>query len=238
MSKVIAYVGAGGKTSSILEEAEKLHQMGKRVVVTTTTRMKQPEKEPEGTDQLTECLEKAELLLQVGKVVWYGHRAEKGKFKSPFPHEWEKLCGLADVILTEADGSKRLPVKIPASHEPVIPEYTDKIIVIMGLSGLGRPLKEVCHRLALVLDLLNKKEHDILTEEDYSILLAEGYIKPLRCRFPDCTVEIALNQVKTAALQEAAERIGKRICQMAGSVPVRYTNYSRAVCPAAERIYH
>lgn len=230
MCKVIAYVGAGGKTSSILETAERLHHLGKRVVVTTTTHMKQPEKCPEGTDRLTECVEEAEYLLQAGEVVWYGHRTADGKFGGPFPKEWEKLRGLADVILTEADGSRRLPVKVPASHEPVIPENTDKIIVVMGMSGLGRCVKVVCHRLSLVLELLNKDENEVLTEDDYVILLSEGYIEPLHRRFPSCDMEIYLNQVETPTLFEAAERIGKKICQMTGSVPIRYVNYSRALC--------
>lgn len=232
MCRLIAYAGAGGKTSSILEEAVRLHRMGKKVVVTTTTHMKQPEKCPEGTDRLTESPEEAEELLYADEVVWYGHRAAEGKFSGPFPEEWIKLRRIADVILTEADGSKRLPVKVPAPHEPVIPECTDKIIVVMGLSGLGRCVKTVCHRLSLVLELLNKDEDDVLTEEDYAILLSEGYIKPLHRKFPACEMEIYLNQVETPTLLEAAERIGSIICQSTGSVPVRYVNYSRALCRA------
>ena len=227
-------MGAGGKTSSILEEAEKLHRMGKRVVVTTTTHMKQPEKCPEGTDRLTECVEEAEELIKAGEVVWYGHRMEKGKFSGPVPEEWVKVCNLADVVLTEADGSKRLPVKVPASHEPVIPENTDKIIIVMGLSGLGRCVKVVCHRLSLVLELLNKVENDVLTEEDYATLLLEGYIEPLHRKFPACEMEIYLNQVETPTLLEAAERIGRMICRRADFVSVQYVNYSRALCRTGE----
>lgn len=234
MCRIIAYVGAGGKTSSILEEAAKLHKTGKRVVVTTTTHMRCPEKCPEGTDQLTEYPEEAGLLLQAGEVVWYGHRASERKFEGPSPEEWSALRRMADVILTEADGSKRLPVKVPASHEPVIPEHTDLIIIVMGMSGLGRRINEVCHRIPLVLDLLNKQENDILTEEDYVILLSEGYIEPLHRRFPTCNMEIYLNQVGTPALFEAAERIGRAVCRKTGPLPVRYVNYSRALCRTGE----
>lgn len=213
MCEIIAYVGAGGKTSSILEEMIRLHQMGKRVVITTTTRMKQPEKIPEGTDRLTEHVKAAEKILQDGGVVWYGHPAEGRKFAGPYPEEWKKLYDLAETILVEADGSKRLPVKIPASHEPVIPDKTDKIIVVMGLSGLRRRIKEVCHRLPLVLELLQKKEDDILTEEDYVKILTEGYIVPLQQKYADCQYEIYLNQANTPELLEAAERIKQKLCQ-------------------------
>lgn len=234
MCSIVAYVGAGGKTSSILEEAVKLHETGKRVVVTTTTHMRCPGSCPEGTDQLTERPEEAEHLLQAGEVVWYGHRTAERKFSGPSSEEWSALRGMADVILIEADGSKRLPVKVPASHEPVIPENTDLIIIVMGMSGLGRRISEVCHRIPLVLDLLNKQENDILTEEDYAILLSEGYIEPLHRRFPACKMEIYLNQVGSPALLEAAERIGRAVCRKTEPLPVRYVNYSRALCRTGE----
>jgi xanthine dehydrogenase accessory factor len=233
MCKVIAYVGAGGKTSSILEEALRLHEKGKRVVVTTTTRMKLPQRWPEGTDHLTESLDEVEMLLGQGEIVWYGHPAERRKFGGPFPdnlQEWEMLCRLADVILVEADGSKRLPVKVPAAHEPVIPGNTEQIVIVMGMSGLNRPVGEVCHRLPLVLALLEKKEEDILTQSDYAILLLEGYIKPLHRTFPSCKLTVYLNQVTNTALLDAAKQIRIEV-EHKSHIPMewQYVNYIRAV---------
>lgn len=230
MHKVIAFVGAGGKTSSILERMDELHKLKRRVVVTTTTHMKMPEKIPEGTDFLTEQIEKAQELLQAGDVVWFGHQAAKGKFCGPDSGEWKRLCDLADVLLVEADGSKRLPVKVPAEHEPVIPENTEQIVIVAGMSGLNQRIKDVCHRLSLVLELLGKEENDVLKEEDYVTLLLKGYIEPLRRKYPACDLEIYLNQVGTPALLEAAERIGKGICRQTDSLPIQYVNYSRALC--------
>jgi probable selenium-dependent hydroxylase accessory protein YqeC len=43
-------------------------------------------------------------------------------------------------IIVEADGAAGLPLKAPASHEPVVPGCTDWVIGIIGLSALGRPL--------------------------------------------------------------------------------------------------
>ncbi|MBU0970465.1 MAG: putative selenium-dependent hydroxylase accessory protein YqeC, partial [Proteobacteria bacterium] len=45
-----------------------------------------------------------------------------------------------EYILIEADGSRRLPVKAPADHEPVIPAWTDMVIGCIGLDCLGRPM--------------------------------------------------------------------------------------------------
>ena len=50
-------------------------------------------------------------------------------------------------LLVEADGSRRLPLKAPAAHEPAIPTFTNLAISVVGLSGLGKPLdREVVHR--------------------------------------------------------------------------------------------
>lgn len=231
MRHVIAYVGAGGKTSSILEDALRLQTKPKRLVVTTTTHMRRPQRIPEGTDQLTETVEEAAWRLDRGEVVWYGHPAGGRRFAGPSPEEWEALCGMTDYILVEADGSKRLPVKIPAAHEPVIPTHTDQIRVVMGMSGLGKPLNEVCHRLPLILELLEKEETDCLTEQDYQKILLQGYFLPLQKRFPACSLELYLNQVDESnmALLEPAKRIGSAVADAVGGITVQYTNYTRAL---------
>ncbi|MDO5410792.1 MAG: selenium cofactor biosynthesis protein YqeC [Lachnospiraceae bacterium] len=240
MSKIIAYVGAGGKTTSIIREARRCVLAGEKVLVTTTTHMRQPQIEREGTDLLTETVFEAKkqfealnqheapnqlekVLLESGScrqpeetkpgiAVWYGHPVSEQKFEGPSEEEWTELCklvdkNLIDKILVEADGSKCLPVKIPASHEPVIPVGTDKIIILMGMRGLGKPLKTVCHRLSLVCGLLKKEPDSILTEQDIALLIIEGYVKPLRKAYPAAEIEVYLSQLESHELTQAAERI-------------------------------
>ncbi len=45
-------------------------------------------------------------------------------------------------MIIEADGARKLPIKAPAEHEPVIPEFVNTVITVIGLSGLGKPLTE------------------------------------------------------------------------------------------------
>ncbi|GAB4539421.1 MAG: molybdenum cofactor cytidylyltransferase [Anaerolineales bacterium] len=45
-------------------------------------------------------------------------------------------------LLIEADGSRQKPLKAPAAHEPPIPEFSDSVLYVMGLSALGAPLNE------------------------------------------------------------------------------------------------
>jgi len=54
-----------------------------------------------------------------------------------------RVLSLADEnnipFLIEADGSRRRPVKAPAEHEPPIPNFVDTVVVVVGLSALGKP---------------------------------------------------------------------------------------------------
>jgi hypothetical protein len=45
-------------------------------------------------------------------------------------------------LLVEADGSRRLPLKAPAEHEPAIPSFTNLSVGVVGLLGLGKPLDQ------------------------------------------------------------------------------------------------
>ncbi len=53
------------------------------------------------------------------------------------------LCGYHSLpLLIEADGARQKPLKAPAEHEPAIPEFVKTVVVVAGLSGLGKPLAE------------------------------------------------------------------------------------------------
>jgi len=43
-------------------------------------------------------------------------------------------------VLVEADGSRQKPLKAPAEHEPVVPNWVEQVLVFAGLSALGKAL--------------------------------------------------------------------------------------------------
>jgi hypothetical protein len=45
-------------------------------------------------------------------------------------------------VLVEADGSRRLPFKAPADHEPVLPDTAAVVLAVAGIDALGAPLSE------------------------------------------------------------------------------------------------
>ena len=45
-------------------------------------------------------------------------------------------------LLLEADGSRSIPLKAPGEHEPPIPGWVRLVVVLAGLSMVGKPLSE------------------------------------------------------------------------------------------------
>lgn len=167
----IAVVGAGGKTSAIFRLAKEYAADNRRVVVTTTTHMFR-----EPGDLATTAEEARELLLQQ-PIVIAGRPVGEGKIASLEAEEIMALRHIADIILIEADGSKHLPLKVPAAQEPVIPECTDRVIVVAGLSGIGGILSECCHRAELVQSLLQVSPEHSMKPEDVALMIQKGYIE-------------------------------------------------------------
>ena len=129
---VTAIIGSGGKTSLLYRLADELKDGGS-VLVTTSTHILPPEHLPVYT-----------RTGRVRGVCCVG--APCGiKLKAP-EQSFEELAGLADFVLVEADGSAHLPIKAHASYEPPIPANANNRILVVGVSGLNRPVGEAVHR--------------------------------------------------------------------------------------------
>lgn len=180
----IAVIGSGGKTGTILKLAEEAKNAGKKVLITTTTKMWIP-KEP-----VAQTAEQAREQLKTRSVVWTGTVNEEiGKISMLPEEEYKKLDGLADIILTEADGSKGFPLKYPAGNEPVIPEAADHLILVLGMDCLGKPVKSVCHHWERIPLPLVHMEEETVTYKTAARILTDGYVK----RMPLLPYTIVLN---------------------------------------------
>jgi probable selenium-dependent hydroxylase accessory protein YqeC len=88
--------------------------------------------------------------------------------------------GIADVILVEADGAKRCPLKAPNETEPVIPSATTWTLAVVGLDGIGKPNTEEYvfrpHGFSLLTGI---EEGDVITPESVArvILHPQGLTK-------------------------------------------------------------
>jgi len=142
---VISVVGAGGKTSLIFAWARELAASGKQVIITTTTHMYRPERMEEGGIKViaADDPERPDKLMALPADVLEGLRET------------------ADVILIEADGSKRMPLKWPGDNEPAIPDYTDVTVCVAGLSALGHRTSDVIYRADELPDALKRDTVDM-----------------------------------------------------------------------------
>lgn len=179
-----AIVGSGGKTTLLKKLASYYREQGKKVFVTTTTHM--------FAEEEVVLVDDAEQIIQVlcEKGYVMAGILEGKKIKSLSRETYEHVCLYADVVLIEADGSKRMPLKYPNDTEPVIPDNADEIIVVCGLNALGRKAKDVCHRLELVKECLGIEDSTIITPDHVRQLIMEGYVKPLRKKYPQKKITV------------------------------------------------
>lgn len=163
-SPIISVIGAGGKTSTIKQLAKEYEAHGKKVIVTTTTKMYQPTKQAWCRE---ESLEIVDNYLCSEAILWIGLLGEEGKMIAPNLQFLKQLTKLGFPMLIEADGARKLPFKLPGKTEPVILETTQIVIAVLGMTAWNKSWKEVCFRYELASEYLQKKEDKLITEEDY-----------------------------------------------------------------------
>lgn len=156
---VTSVIGSGGKTSLIAALARELPGT---VVLTTTTHILPFPDAPLVTSADASDVRAA---LAESRVVCVGSQAEKnGKLVAP-ELGIDALASLADHVLVEADGARRLPLKAHAPWEPVIPTCSGRTILVLGASGLGRPVRDAVHRPELFCELAGCAPDDLATPE-------------------------------------------------------------------------
>ena len=210
-SLTAAFTGGGGKTSLIFYLAEKFSSQGRRVIVTTTTHMAWEPKRPFADAEDTEEL--CRLIEQYGYVIAAKHKAGQPKISGPEPETLKRLSGFCDLLLVEADGAKRLPLKVPAVHEPVIPEFADVVVGVTGLDCIGKKICDTAHRPDDVAEFLQKKTEELVMWEDVvKIAAAED---GLRKNVGEKSFLVYFNKADVLESSDVAENIIKK-CREAG----------------------
>jgi molybdenum cofactor cytidylyltransferase len=159
----LALVGAGGKTTAAFLLARELLQIQTEsgdtaprggnthpsVLVTTTTHLGASQgKLADRQFIVHSAQELADLERKVppGVVLVTGPGLEGNgdRVSGLEGAALERFLSFADAnalpLIIEADGSRLHPLKAPADHEPALPGFVDAVLVVAGLSGLGKPL--------------------------------------------------------------------------------------------------
>lgn len=146
-SRIVTFVGAGGKTSLMYALGKEL-SVNHKTLLTTTTHIMEPRNlsgalliTEEDRNQVISAFEISNLAA-LG-IPLAKRNTNDTKWSSPSLSFLKKIQKTADFILCEGDGSRRLPVKIPRKGEPIFYPGTDTVIGVIGLSCLGHPAKNL-----------------------------------------------------------------------------------------------
>ena len=143
-------------------------------------------------------------------ILCLGTLEKNGKL-SPFPLPFSAIEQMADFVLVEADGSKRLPGKAHGRNEPEIPKESQRTVLVFGASALHKPISEVIHRVEIFQNFFTPSltPDTLLTKE----LLLQAFRKE---KLGDC---LFVNQLDCLTKKEAGELLlflqkglGKMVC--------------------------
>ncbi len=224
--KIITFVGAGGKTTAIFQLARELPQP---ILVTTTTHL--------GAWQVSLADHHiiAQKISDIDKQEFHGvtlitDSTEGNRVAGVKEDILYWLCAYTKThnitLLIEADGSRQKPLKAPNEHEPVIPEFTDVVIVLAGLSGLGKTLvEENVHRPQLFSTLSRLSFNDTITPDAVVRILnhPNGGLKNIP---PHARRIVFLNQANTPELQSVGGKMSETLLEHFDSVTVGSLRHS------------
>lgn len=192
-SQIITFIGGGGKTSLMNTLGKEFASHGYPTLLTTTTHIMKPDFlsdesyiENEDLGQLANIftnLKKNTLPLAAlgipekvvnSNIKWRSPSSDfcekiaefSKKFSTKNPYKFFK-------ILCEGDGSKRLPIKLPKDGEPVFFPKTNTVIGVIGLSCLGKPIKETLFRYELLPNLTSLDNYFIKSLQSADIVTTD-----------------------------------------------------------------
>jgi molybdenum cofactor cytidylyltransferase len=230
----IAFVGAGGKTTAVFQLARELTQhptlgLQPPIIITATSHL--------GTWQtsLADHHIVAESLANVIDHEFHGITLITGPIENNRTKPLDKsiLLWLREdlkrsniPLLIEADGSRQKPLKAPAEYEPAIPEFVDLVVVVAGLSGLGKPINEgYVHRSEMFGELANQKNDVTIRPEDIVKVLChpKGGLKNIPSQ---ARRVVLLNQADTPELQAIGGRMAGQLLKSYDSALVGTLQFS------------
>lgn len=209
---VTSVVGSGGKSTLLRALADELVTHGRTVVLATTTHF-----QPFGGIELIESADEGEVARALARdgVASVGRRAGEGGKLGAGPLVPERLAALADYVLVEADGSRRLPLKAHAGHEPVVPGCSARRVLVIGASGFFGPVDKTVHRVGLFCERAACAPADAATPELVARVVERECAEKILS--PDVVV---VNQAETPELRAAAARLARHLLEGGLSLPV------------------
>ena len=164
--EVVSLVGAGGKTTLMFALARELSIRKKGILLTTTTKIRDPKPADEFALFLSARLARIkewvkENLNRYRYLLVARDKLDNGKLQGIPPSWTSELFSIPGVsfMIIEADGAAGRPLKAPREGEPVTPAATTLLIPLVGIDALGKPLHEdYVFRSRIAAEILKEKE--------------------------------------------------------------------------------
>ncbi len=164
-SGIICCVGAGGKKTTMYRLAKE-HQG--RVGITATSHIEYFPKSLPATKYIEN---ENELLNQVkndkdSRVIAFAQPSDRQGRRAGINTRMVKTFkdkGQFDLLLIKADGARGRYMKVPAEHEPPIPDCVDTVIPIISAKVIGQILTDrIAHRVQLISKVVGINEHEVI----------------------------------------------------------------------------
>jgi molybdenum cofactor cytidylyltransferase len=230
----VAFVGSGGKTTAMFQLSG---QMPPPVAITASTHLESSEI---GLAEKHYFLETEGSIVgkkfpPAERILFTGVMRDDNRTHGLTSIQLEALyhhCGNNGIpLLIEADGSRQLPLKAPAAHEPAIPKWVDTVVVVLGFSGFGKPLNDQSvHRAQIfsALSGLNPGENITIEALEKYLLNPLGGLKniPIAAKR-----KILITQLATAQQNKDAQLLAEKIipfydCVILSAINKRDKNFA------------
>lgn len=234
---VVAFIGAGGKSSLLVGLGYELAEAGWRVLATTTSRL--------ATDQLSlfprviSCRVDARAISQAltdDQFVLLHDDIRAGTVYGP-PLSWTRdlLDRVdSDILLVEADHAAGLPFKAPRADEPQIPLETTLVVPVASLGALGAPLDEAhVYNPEAMIDRYGFARNSPVKSAWLAQVLRDETLG-LRGVPKSARVVVYLNQVPTHGYARGRARLIARLCLQSPRVHGVAMGSVRGVNPVGE----
>jgi molybdenum cofactor cytidylyltransferase len=225
---IIAFTGAGGKTTAIFQIAREILAtdagIGK-VIISATSHLATWQRSLADQHYVIDSphdfkeIPKGVTLI-TGQII-----GDRSLPINSSTLNWLREYSIEERIplLLEADGSRGRPIKVPAPHEPPIPEFVNMVIVVAGLSSIGKLLNETNVFRAnlfrsLSISTSSQFDADSLISMDMLVEILnhpEGGLKNIP---PDAHRTVLLNQAESPELLALAGNMSDKLLEKYHSV--------------------
>ncbi|MEJ2600833.1 MAG: selenium cofactor biosynthesis protein YqeC [Anaerolineales bacterium] len=246
----LVFVGAGGKSTALFQTARgwlKLYEKaGVRMALAgATTHLAKTQLSLADRHVILpgpEDLMRLENEPPDGLILFTGPLREDGRTQGIDAESLEKIRILASRLRTalflEADGSRQMPLKAPASHEPAIPAWVDQVVVVAGLSGLNKPLDDDhVHRPDVFARLSGLAPGEVIDGPALARVLSaeQGGLKRIPARARRL---VLFNQADTPGLQSQAYALTHQLLEAYDAVLIAALESTGSMAPGGVLAVH